>query len=133
MAVINVELPFLILAIALLLGVVAWLLGTFTHFLGNHRYRVSLGVPAFALSGLMGFFCALKLEMGLFGDWFSAHPISLIVGTAYVGYALFGFLGCWTALRLAERLDRKHTLSMLYSILEDKKRDHTKRGSHSNS
>jgi hypothetical protein len=133
MAVINVELPFLILAIALLLGLVGWLLGTLTHFLGGYRYRVSLGVSAFGLSGLMGFFCALKLEMGLLGDWFSAHPIHLLVGTAYVGYVLFGFLGCWTALRLGERLDRQHTLSMLYSILEDKKRDHTKRGSHNNS
>ncbi|HEY4049021.1 MAG TPA: hypothetical protein VGM27_19340 [Acidobacteriaceae bacterium] len=123
MAVINVELPLLILAAALVLAVVAWFLGTFTHFLRGYRYRVSLGVSAFALSGLMGFFCALKLEMGLFGDWFSAHSILILVTIAYVGYVLFGFLGCWTALRIGERLDRKHTLSMLYSILENKKRD----------
>jgi hypothetical protein len=123
MAVINVELPLLILAAALVLAVVAWVLGTFTHFLRGYRYRVSLGVSAFALSGLMGFFCALKLEMGLFGDWFSAHSILILVTIAYVGYVLFGFLGCWTALRIGERLDRKHTLSMLYSILENKKRD----------
>jgi hypothetical protein len=133
MALINVELPFLILAIALVLGLVTWLLGTFTHFLQSYRYRVSFGVAAFALSGLIGFFCVLKLELGLFGDWFSARPISLLVGTAYVGYVLFGFLGCWTALRVGERLDRKHTLSMLYSILENKKRVDAQQGSNDNS
>jgi hypothetical protein len=123
MAVINVELPLLILALAFVLGLVAWLLGTFTHFLRSCRYRVSLGVSAFALSGLMGFFCALKLEMSLFGEWFSAHSILILITIAYAGYVLFGFLGCWTAVRIGERLDRKHTLSMLYSILENKKRD----------
>jgi hypothetical protein len=100
-----------------------WLCGTFTHFLTNYRYRISLGLVAFALSGLMGFFCALKLELSLFGEWFSSHPISILVGTAYLGYLLFGFLGCWTALRIAEGLDRKHTLSVLYSVLESRKQN----------
>jgi len=37
---------------------------------------------------------------------------------------LFGFLGCWTVVRLAGRLDRKHTLSVLYNLVkEHKKRD----------
>jgi hypothetical protein len=121
MAIINIELPLLILAAACFGSLLAWLLGTFSVFLRDHRYRVSLGLVGFALSGLMGFFCALKLEVGFFGDWFSAHSPSLLIGVAYVGYLLFGFLGCWTALRIGEHLDRKHTLSVLYSIMENKK------------
>jgi hypothetical protein len=122
MAMINIELPLLVLAVACLGALVAWLLGTFSVFLRDYRYRVSLGSVGFALSGLMGFFCTLRLEVGFFGDWFSAHSPSWLIGTAYVGYLIFGFLGCWTALRIGERLDRKHTLSVLHSIMESKKK-----------
>jgi hypothetical protein len=37
---------------------------------------------------------------------------------------VFGFLGCWTVVRLAGRVDRKQTLSVLYNLLkEHKERD----------
>ena len=122
MAILNIEAPVLILVAALACGFLFWLLGTFTHFLRNCRYRLSLGTIAFALSGLMGFICMLKLELEVAGTWFSQHPISLLVGIAYCGYVLFGFLGCWTAVRIAGRLDNKHTLSVLYTLLEDRKK-----------
>ena len=122
MAILNIEAPVLILVAALACAFLFWLLGTFTHFLRGYRYRVSLGTIAFPLSGLMGFICMLKLEMEVAGGWFSQHPISLLVGIAYCGYVLFGFLGCWTAVRIAGRLDSKHTLSVLYTLLEDRKK-----------
>jgi hypothetical protein len=37
---------------------------------------------------------------------------------------VFGFLGCWTVVRLAGKLDRKQTLDVLYNLVkEHKKRD----------
>lgn len=125
MAVINVELPLLLVIAAGVCAILIWLLGTFTHFLRSYRYRLSLGLVAFSVSGLMGFFSALKLETTLLGDWFAAHPVSWLVGTAYCGYLLFGFLGCWTIARIAGRFDRKHTLSELYSALESRKKADT--------
>ena len=122
MAVINVELPMLVLIAALVFAAVAWLLATFTRFLRDYRYRVTFGSIAFAASGLMGFFAMLKLETSLFGDWLEVHPVSILLGIAYVGYLLFGFLGCWTAVRLGGRMDRKHTLSVLYSLVESRRK-----------
>ncbi len=124
MVIVNVELPLLLFLAALVCAAAAWLLGTFTGFLRGYRYRVTLGIIFFALSGLMGFFSVLKLEMSLIGDWLSERPISVLLGIAYLGYFLFGFLGCWTAVRVAARMDRNHTLSVLYSLVESqKKRD----------
>ncbi len=125
MAIINIELPMLLLLAALLCSAAAWLLSTFTGFLREYRYRVTLGTTSFAVSGLMGFFSALKLEMSLLGDWLSVHPVWVLLAIAYFGYVLFGFLGCWTAVRIAARMDRKHTLSMLYSLVEDRKKRDT--------
>jgi uncharacterized membrane protein len=122
MAIFNIEVPVLILVVALVCAFLFWLLGTFTHYLRSCRYRVALGTIAFALSGFMGFICMLKLELELAGGWFAQHPISLLVGIAYCGYVLFGFLGCWTAVRIAGRLDSNHTLSVLYTLLEDRKK-----------
>jgi hypothetical protein len=122
MAIINIEAPVLILLLAFAGAVLLWLLATFTHFLRNYRYRVCLGIFAFALSGLMGFVCTLRLGLMVLGTWFSQHPVSLLLGVAYSGYVLFGFLGCWTAVRIGGRLDSKHTLSLLYTLLEDRKK-----------
>ncbi len=122
MAIFNLEAPVLILVAALVCAFLFWLLGTFTHFLRNIRYRITFGTIAFPLSGLMGFICMLKLELEVAGAWFSQHSISLLLGIAYCGYVLFGFLGCWTAVRIAGRLDSKHTLSVLYTLLEDRKK-----------
>ena len=123
MAVVNLELPLLILVAGLACALIAWLLATFTHFLREYRYRATFGLIAFPLGGLMGFVSTLN-AIGVFADFFAAKSISFLLGIAICGYLIFGFLGCWTAVRAAGRLDRKHTLSVLYNLVkEHKKRD----------
>jgi hypothetical protein len=123
MAVVNLELPILILIAGMVLALGAWLLATFTQFLRGYRYRVSLGLIAFPLGGLMGFISTLNAA-GMLGDWLVAKPMSFVLTLAYLGYLVFGFLGCWTVVRLAGRVDRKQTLSVLYNLLkEHKERD----------
>jgi hypothetical protein len=122
-AVANLELPILILIAGVVCAVIAWLLATFTQFLRGYRYRVSLGLIAFPLGGLMGLISTLN-AVSMFGDWLVGKPISYLIAIGYFGYMVFGFLGCWTVVRLAGRLDRKHTLSVLYNLVEEhKKRD----------
>jgi hypothetical protein len=124
---VNAELPLLILIAGIACALIAWLLGTFTQFLRGHRYRATLGLIAFPFSGLMGFFSTLKFAVSVFGDWLSARPISFLYAIGGFGYLLFGFLGCWTAVRVGGKLDRKHTLSVLYNLVEEhKKRDASK-------
>jgi predicted permease len=120
MAVVNLELPLLILIAGIVLALAAWLLATFTQFLRGRRYRVSLGLIAFPLSGLMGFVSILN-AVSVFGDWLAGKPISFVLTLACLGYVVFGFLGCWTAVRLGGRLDRKHTLSVLYNLVKEHK------------
>jgi hypothetical protein len=99
------------------------LLATFTQFLRGYRYRVSLGLIAFPLGGLMGFISTLNAA-SMLGDWLAAKPMSFVLTLAYLGYLVFGFLGCWTVVRLAGRVDRKQTLSVLYNLVkEHKERD----------
>jgi hypothetical protein len=122
-AVVNLELPVLILIAGVTCAVIAWLLATFTQFLRGYRYRVSLGLIAFPLGGLMGLISTLNAA-SMFGDWLAGKPVSYLIAIGYFGYLVFGFLGCWTAVRLAGRLDRKHTLAVLYNLVkEHKKRD----------
>jgi hypothetical protein len=124
MAVVNLELPILILIAGMGLALAAWLLATFTQFLRGYRYRVSLGLIAFPLGGLMGFISTLNAA-SMMGDWLAAKPMSFVLTLAYLGYLVFGFLGCWTVVRLAGRVDRKQTLSVLYNLVkEHKERDH---------
>ena len=123
MAVVNLELPILILIAGMVLALGAWLLATFTQFLRGYRYRVSLGLIAFPLGGLMGFISTLNAA-SMLGDWLAGKPLSFVLTLAYLGYLIFGFLGCWTVVRLAGRVDRKQTLSVLYNLVkEHKKRD----------
>jgi|SRR5271156_3026869 len=123
MAVVNLELPLLILVAGLACALIAWLLATFTQVLRGYRYRVSLGLIAFPLGGLMGFVSTLN-AVSVFGDWIAGKPMSSVLAIGCFGYVLFGFLGCWTVVRAAGRLDRKHTLSVLYNLVkEHKKRD----------
>ena len=123
MAVVNLELPILILIAGMVLALGAWLLATFTRFLRGYRYRVSLGLIAFPLGGLMGFISTLNAA-SMLGDWLSGKPMSFVLTLAYLGYVVFGFLGCWTVVRLAGRVDRKQTLSVLYNLVkEHKERD----------
>jgi hypothetical protein len=124
MAVVNLELPILILIAGMVLALGAWLLATFTQFLRGCRYRVSLGLIAFPLGGLMGFISTLNAA-SMLGDWLAGKPMSFVLTLAYLGYLVFGFLGCWTVVRLAGRVDRKQTLSVLYNLVkEHKERDH---------
>jgi hypothetical protein len=124
MAVVNLELPILILIAGMVLALGAWLVATFTQFLRGYRYRVSLGLIAFPLGGLMGFISSLNAA-SMLGDWLAGKPMSFVLTLAYLGYLVFGFLGCWTVVRLAGRVDRKQTLSVLYNLVkEHKERDH---------
>jgi hypothetical protein len=123
MAVVNLELPILILIAGMVFALGAWLLATFTQFLRGYRYRVSLGLIAFPLGGLMGFISTLNAA-SMLGDWLAGKPMSFVLTLAYLGYLVFGFLGCWTVVRLAGRVDRKQTLSVLYNLVkEHKERD----------
>ncbi len=123
MAVVNLELPILVLIAGMVLALAAWLLATFTQFLRGYRYRVSLGLIAFPLGGLMGFISTLN-AVSMLGEWLAAKPMSFVLTLAYLGYLVFGFLGCWTVVRLAGRVDRKQTLSVLYNLVkEHKERD----------
>jgi hypothetical protein len=124
MAVVNLELPWLILLAGMVLALAAWLLATFTQWLRGYRYRVSLGLIAFPLGGLMGFVSTLN-AVSVFGDWLAGKPMSFVLALGCLGYVAFGFLSCWTAVRLGGRWDRKHTLSVLYNLVkEQKNRDH---------
>jgi hypothetical protein len=120
MAVVNLELPLLILIAGMVLALAAWLLATFTQFLRGYRYRVSLGLIAFPLSGLMGFVSTLN-AISAFGDWLAGKPMSFVLTLGFLGYIVFGFLGCWTAVRIGGRMDRKHTLSVLYNLVKEQK------------
>jgi hypothetical protein len=120
MGVVSLELPLLILVIGFVCALATWLLATFTHFLRGHRYRVTFGLIAFPLSGLMGFISTLN-AISVFGDWLAGKPMSFIFAIGCAGYFIFGFLGCWTAVRLGGRMDRKHTLAVLYNLVKEQK------------
>jgi hypothetical protein len=123
MAVVNLEIPMLLLLSGLACALIAWLLGTFTHYLRGSRYRVTFGLIAFPLGGLMGFVSTLN-AVSSFGDWLAGKPLPYVLAIGTAGYLLFGFLGCWTVVRLGGRMDRKHTLSVLYNLVrEHKERD----------
>src|SRR5882757_9695387 len=123
MAVVNLELPLLLLITGIVLALAAWLLATFTQWLRGYRYRVTLGLIAFPLGGLMGFVSTLNAA-SMFGDWLAGKPMSFVLSLAFLGYLVFGFHGCWTVVRLAGRVDRKQTLSVLYNLVkEHKERD----------
>lgn len=116
----NPELPFLILVAAIVCALIVWILATFTQFLRGYRYRVTFGILAFALSGLMGIISTINAA-SMFGDWFAGKPISFLIAIGYLGYVVFGFLGCWAVVRVAGRFDRKHTLSVLYNLVKEHK------------
>jgi hypothetical protein len=123
MAVVNLELPLLILVAGIACALIAWLLATFTQLFRGYRYRLTLGLIAFPLGGLMGFISTLN-ALSAFGDWLAGKPMSFVLAVGGCGYILFGFLSCWTVVRVAGRMDRKHTLSVLYNLVkEHKKRD----------
>jgi hypothetical protein len=123
MAVVNLELPLLILVAGIACALIAWLLATFTQVFRGYRYRVTLGLIAFPLGGLMGFVSTLN-AVSYLGDWLAGKPMSVVLAIGCFGYFFFGFLGCWTVVRAAGRVDRKQTLSVLYNLVkEHKKRD----------
>ena len=124
MAVVSLEIPTLLLLAGLACALVTWLLGTFSHYLRDHRYRVTFGLIAFPLGGLMGFVSVLN-AVSAFGDWLAGKPTSVVMAVGWGGYVFFAFLGCWTVVRVAARMDRKHTLSVLYNLVKE----HKERGS----
>jgi predicted permease len=122
---VSLELPLLILVAGVVLGVIAWILGTFTQILRGSRYRVSMGLIAFPLSGLMGFVSTINAISAL-SDWLADKSPAFVLGVGFFGYIVFGFLGCWTAVRLGGRMDRKHTLSVLYNLVKEHKEKETR-------
>ena len=68
----------------------------------------------------MGFVSTLN-AISAFGDWLAGKPMSFVLTIGCLGYFVFGFLGCWTAVRVAGRMDRKHTLSVLYNLVKEHK------------
>jgi hypothetical protein len=68
----------------------------------------------------MGFISTLN-AVSVFGDWLAGKPMSMLLTIGYLGYLVFGFLACWTAVRLGGRMDRKHTLSVLYNLVKEHK------------
>jgi hypothetical protein len=120
MAVVNLELPLLIVLAGLVLALAAWLLATFTQWLRGYRYRVTFGLIAFPLGGLMGFISTLNAA-SVFGDWFAGKPMSFVLTLGCLGYLVFGFLSCWTVVRVGGRMDRKHTLAVLYNLVKERK------------
>ena len=84
------------------------------------RPTVTLGLIAFPLGGLMGFVSTLN-AVSFLGDWLAGKPMSFLLAIGGCGYFLFGFLGCWTAVRVAGRMDRKHTLDVLYNLVKEHK------------
>jgi hypothetical protein len=118
--VVNLEIPILLVLAGLTCALIAWLLGTFTQFLRAYRYRVTFGLIAFPLGGLMGFVSILNAVSSL-GDWLASKSSAVMLTVGCCGYLLFGFLGCWTVVRLGGRMDRKHTLSVLYNLVRERK------------
>ena len=121
MAVVNLELPLLILVAGIVCALIAWLLATFTQSFRGYRYRVTFGLIAFPLGWAMGFVSTLNAVSAL-GDWLAGKPMSLLLALGCCGYLIFGFLGCWTVVRVAGRIDRKHTLSVLYNLVKEHKK-----------
>ena len=120
---VSLEIPILLLLAGLACALTAWLLGTFTHILRGYRCRVTFGLIAFPLGGLMGFVSTINAASA-FGDWLANKPIGYALAVGCFGYLVFGFLGCWTVVRLGARMDRKHTLAVLYNLVrEHKERD----------
>ena len=117
---VSLEVPILLLLAGLAGALTAWLLGTFTGFLRDHRYRVTLGLIAFTLGGLMGFVSTLNAAAAI-GDWLANKSPSFVQAVGWGGYFFFAFLGCWTVVRVGGRMDRKHTLSVLYNLVKEKK------------
>src|ERR1700748_3871824 len=99
MAVVNLELPLLILVAGIACALIAWLLATFTQFFRGYRYRVSLGLIAFPLGGLMGLVSTLNAA-GMLGDWLGAKADVFCFDTRLPG--LPGF-------RLSRMLDNSAT------------------------
>ena len=96
MAVVNLELPLLILVAGIACALIAWLLATFTQIFRGYRYRVTLGLIAFPLGGLMGFVSTLN-AVSFLGDWLAGKPMSFAAGHRLLRLLLF---------RLSRLLDR---------------------------
>jgi len=123
------ELPFLLLALGLLLSVGFWLVGMFTRSFQGYRWRITVAPFSFAFMGVLGLFATVRFKVEYLSDWLSNSPLlsphfELISLLIYLfGYLIFGALGCWLAVRVAHRLDRANTLKTLYTVLKTKKQD----------
>lgn len=87
---VNAELPILVLAAGIVCALIAWLLATFTSIFRAHRYRVTFGLIAFPLCGLMGLISTINAA-SFFGDWLAGKPVSVLYVLGYGGYRSSAF------------------------------------------
>ncbi len=122
--VLTLELPLLILLAGIACALIAWLLGNLYPFPSRLSLSRHPGPDRFPAQWSDGLLFQLNSRSASLGDWLAGKPMSFLFAIGGFGYLVFGFLGCWTAVRVGGRLDRKHTLSVLYNLVkEHKKRD----------
>lgn len=125
----ELDLPFILLALGLLLSVGFWLMGIFTTSFRGYRWRLVAAPFAFAFMGILGLFATVRFKVQYLNEWLTNNPAlephfeGISLSIFLFGYLFFGALGCWLAVRLAHRLDRQQTIRTLYTVLKNKKQD----------
>ena len=118
----ELELPFLLLALGLLLSLAFALLGIFTQKTTGYRWRLAVAPFAFAFMAILGLFATVRFKMEYLSEWMlsnpsiAAHFEGVTVTIFLLGYLLFGALGCWLAVRVVHPFDRNQTLKALYAL-----------------
>jgi hypothetical protein len=118
----ELELPFLLLALGLLLSLVFAAIGIFTKKFAGYRWRLAVAPFAFAFTAILGLFATVRFKMEYLSDWMLASPSiaahfeGVTVAIFLFGYIVFGVLGCWLAVRVFHPLDRNQTLKALYAL-----------------
>ena len=124
-----IEVPFLLLALGILLSFIFLIVGLFTKAFAGYRWKLAAAPFSFAFMGLLGLLATERFKVDFLNDriadspTLSPHYEAITYITLLCGYFLFGALGCWLALRIAHRLDREHSLQTLYKTLESRKQD----------
>jgi hypothetical protein len=124
----ELELPFILLALGLLLSIGFWVAGIFINRLQGRRWRLTVAPFAFAFMGLLGLFATVRFKMEYLNDWMvnsltiSPHFELVTLAIFLFGYLFFGTLGCWLAIRVVYPFDRTQTLKTLYITLQNQKK-----------
>lgn len=124
-----IEVPFLLLALGILLSFIFLIFALFTKAFAGYRWKLSAAPFSFAFMGLLGLLATERFKVRFINDriadspTLSPHYEFITYISLLSGYVLFGALGCWLALRIAHRFDREQTLKTLYKILDTRKQD----------